>query len=37
MTPDRKPGPPLVVLAWVGVALLVWLVVIGLLLARGWG
>lgn len=36
MTPDRKPGPPWPVLAWVGVALLVWLVVIGLLLSRGW-
>lgn len=36
MTPDRKPGQPWPVYAWVLVALLVWLVVIGLLLSRGW-
>lgn len=26
---NPKPGVPLVVLAWIGVALLVWLVVLG--------
>lgn len=36
MTPPTKPGLPLPVLAWLVAAALVWLVVIGLLLSRGW-
>lgn len=36
MTPDRKPCPPWTVYVSAFLALLVWLVVIGLLLSRGW-